>query len=220
MTKIKEKILNANFKKIPRCFIVIVFIYLLAGGILGVMAVKTQLSEIISLKEKGAVYLEENKNKDEVYEEYSKKKDKEKHHSQKEEWKNILKTQITPLSFNSKIILVIILGIGHILMLVYWILISAWLYQAADKAKMRKNLWAAVGLIGNILAVILFISVRDYIRIKCSHCDEWQKKNQFCIKCGSSFNKECPSCHSIVAQSEKYCGFCGTSLIENDNLNN
>ena len=43
----------------------------------------------------------------------------------------------------------------------YWLLVMAWLYKSAVKEGMNKSLWPILGLFTNLLAVLLFLIVRD-----------------------------------------------------------
>ena len=50
---------------------------------------------------------------------------------------------------------------GMLLAAWYWLLTAAWLYRSAVNAGMNKSLWMILGLVGNLLAVAVFLIVRD-----------------------------------------------------------
>ena len=59
---------------------------------------------------------------------------------------------------------VVLLGAGVLwlaLLAYYWLLTAAWLYRSAVNAGMNKSLWMILGLVGNLLAVAVFLIVRD-----------------------------------------------------------
>ena len=46
----------------------------------------------------------------------------------------------------------------------YWLLVVAWFYKSAVNEGMNKSLWPILGLFTNLLAVLLFLIVRDDLR--------------------------------------------------------
>ncbi len=71
------------------------------------------------------------------------------------------KSQITPLSAVNYAVIggaaVLWLALG----LYYWLLVAAWLYKSAVNEGMNKSLWPILGLFTNLLAVLVFMIVRD-----------------------------------------------------------
>lgn len=57
-----------------------------------------------------------------------------------------------------------------LLALAFWLLVAAWLYQAAVLSAMSGPLWGVLGLVGNVFAVVLFVIVRSFLRRKCPAC--------------------------------------------------
>lgn len=78
-------------------------------------------------------------------------------HDSEDAWKS----QITPLTTMH----FVLFGVAGVLWLAllayYWLLTAAWLYRSAVNAGMNKSLWMISGLVGNLLAVAVFLIVRD-----------------------------------------------------------
>lgn len=78
-------------------------------------------------------------------------------HDSEDAWKS----QITPLTTMH----FVLFGVAGVLWLAllayYWLLTAAWLYRSAVNAGMNKSLWMILGLVGNLLAVAVFLIVRD-----------------------------------------------------------
>ena len=78
-------------------------------------------------------------------------------HDREEAWKG----RITPLSAANFAVIgglaVLWLALGAY----YWLLVVAWLYRSAVNEGMNKSLWPIMGLFTNLLAVFIFMIVRD-----------------------------------------------------------
>lgn len=83
-------------------------------------------------------------------------------HDSEDAWKSQI-TPLTPTHF-------VIFGVTGLLWLLllawYWLLTAAWLYRSAINEGMNKSLWMILGLVGNLLAVAVFLIVRDAPRRK------------------------------------------------------
>ena len=81
----------------------------------------------------------------------------ERHDDREEAWKS----QITLLNAVNYAVIggaaVLWLALG----LYYWLLVVAWLYKSAVNEGMNKSLWPILGLFTNLLAVLVFLIVRD-----------------------------------------------------------
>lgn len=109
---------------------------------------------------------------------------------------------------------------GFVFLLLFWILIAAWLYQAAVRSGMNGLLWLAAGLIGNVCAAVAFLLIRSFIRIKCPSCGAaLPKKNEHCPRCGKAIREKCENCGEICAAGDQFCRACGKKLHE-DSENN
>lgn len=98
-------------------------------------------------------------------------------------------------------------------LLLFWLLIAAWLYQAAVRSGMNGLLWLAVGLAGNVFGAAAFLLVRSFIRIKCPSCDAFLPvKAQYCPKCGAAAYEKCADCGEACAVGDTFCRACGKPL--------
>lgn len=94
-----------------------------------------------------------------------------------------------------------------------WLLIAAWLYQAAVHSGMHGSLWLLLGLCGNIAAVVGFFLLRSLIRRKCEACGSYQPVNAlYCTRCGAPLSVRCPECGAAGGKADHYCHSCGNSF--------
>ncbi len=96
---------------------------------------------------------------------------------------------------------------------VYWLAVAAWLYKGAVLAGLNRWLWLLAGLLFNVLAVLLFLLVRDHSRVKCEACGAWQPRAAtYCASCGALLQKTCSGCGTSCKLSALYCSCCGKKL--------
>ena len=195
MEKIKKRILQADFRKIARRFVIIAVIFLILSIVAGAVTLRTQISDVHGLLS-------------------SPPESSMRYDGHETEWEDILRSGITPLSAAAGITIAVTGFLWLLLIAVYWLLTAAWLYQAADRAKMKRALWLLLGLAANAAAVVLFLLMRSILRTQCPSCGSRQKKTEFCTECGAALMKECPSCHNLAARSDAYCASCGEKLGE------
>ena len=79
-------------------------------------------------------------------------------HADREE---LWKSQITLLSAANYAILGGIAVLWLVLLVYYWLLVMAWLYNNALSEGMNQSLWPILGLFTNLLAVLAFLIIRD-----------------------------------------------------------
>lgn len=234
MSKIHEKIMKTDFaKQLKKLIITAVCIMLIGGGISAVM-LRQQIGEVVSninqweqLKESGTqnnVNEKQNKKDKRRYGEYddeSRNWDESGYHYEREGryrgehdfFENMVVTTPTTEAF---IAVGITIFCGFVFLLLFWILIAAWLYQAAVRSGMNGLLWLAAGLIGNVYAAVIFLLVRSFIRIKCPSCGAaLPKKTEHCPQCGKAIREKCKNCGEICAAGDQFCRACGKKLHEN-----
>ena len=78
-------------------------------------------------------------------------------HDREELWKG----RITPLSAANFAVIGGLAVLWLALGVYYWLLVVAWLYRSAVNEGMNKSLWPIMGLFTNLLAVFIFMIVRD-----------------------------------------------------------
>lgn len=104
-----------------------------------------------------------------------------------------------------------------VFMILFWLFVAAWLYQAAVLSDMDGLLWLIAGLIGNVFAAVIFLIFRNFTRIKCPSCGHFQQvKTQFCAKCGSALHKICVNCGASCGADDEFCHTCGKKLHEKE----
>jgi hypothetical protein len=106
------------------------------------------------------------------------------------------------------IVFLVYAGLCALLTLAYWLLITAWLYQAAVKASMPELLWAALGFFFNIFAVIAFVVVRS-LQPVCPGCGVRQKEAEYCRACGTAIKRKCAGLWSLADAKDSYCPTAG-----------
>ena len=209
MNKLKEKVLQADFAKIGRRFLIAVIVFAVIGGVISGITLKTQIGDMANVYQNRKQILQDEKSTKQTVNTKEQKTKDEKDHLDKKE---ILKTYITPVSTGQKVILAVVGLVGVAFAVIYWLLVAAWLYKEAKRANMQYGIWFLAGLIGNLAAVVIFITVRSCIRVQCFHCKSWQKKTDYCSECGASMQMICPSCGEKVNREDHFCGACGKKM--------
>ena len=216
MSRLKEKVMGINFSKLGRRFFIAVILFAVMGSVLSGVLLRTQIGEAITVHQTMEQtddhqyeFADEQRNRNDAELDGEHKREYE--HEQ--DWEDVLKHQLTPISTGTKVALASIFGIGIAFAAAYWLLVAAWLYQAAYRAKMKCELWLLAGLLGNVLAVLVFLLVRSFLRIQCSKCGSWQQKNRCCTDCGAALEQECPSCHTVIHGKNRFCPNCGKQIV-------
>ena len=225
MKSLHGKIVDADYRKIAKRFVVIAVLFAVVGGITGALLLRPHISDIMAAEEHQQQLSEEKTTgqlaaAEKAKTSYSTQKgDKHtaKHEMSKEkehDGEDILKAQIRKIP-EGKLAAIGVIGVlGMILAAVYWLLIAAWLYKAAVRAKMHSLVWLLAGLAGNLAAVVVFLVLRNIFREHCSQCGSWCRKGRFCTECGNEFAVTCPACGAQQPADQKYCGRCGAEIQE------
>lgn len=208
MNKIREKVMQANFTKALKRLIIVALCVAVLGGGVSAFLLRTQIGEAVTyvqqevksgneydgLKEYGNWYGENRENRE------------RKEHPDLE---NIITRPSAAAKAAAGItgMLCFLIGIG------FWLLVAAWLYQAAALAGMHGFLWFLLGLGGNVGAAVLFLLVRSLIRKKCEACGSYLPvKAQYCTKCGAALSQKCPQCKAVCGKGDRFCHSCGKSF--------
>lgn len=208
MNKMKRRVMQTNFgRTIKRFLILAVCAVVLSGGI-SAFLLRTQIGEIAS-------YAWQEEVRDEWQEGTLESDGLHGEDFWREEERTDLAKVITRPSA-AAIAAACVTGV--ILLLagaVYWLLVAAWLYQAAVLAKMHGMVWFLLGLCGNLAAVAVFLLLRSLIRKKCGECGSYQPvKAAYCAACGAGLTVKCPECGIVCEKDARYCRNCGKSLSE------
>lgn len=120
---------------------------------------------------------------------------------------------MTPPSTGAKAVLAGFLLLCLVVFGIYWLTVSAWLYQAAVRTGFHGVLWFLLALAGNLAAVILFLVVRSFLCTRCEGCGRWQRRtHQYCMFCGTAMYDTCPDCKTLCEPDALCCHNCGKRL--------
>lgn len=142
----REVIMKKNYSKAFRMVILLAVVLAVISAVAIPLSLSRQISDISAL--------EQTKQEQMMVREGDHGEGRGEHD---EAWK----IQITPLSAVNYAVIggaaVLWLALG----LYYWLLVAAWLYKSAVNEGMNKSLWPILGLFTNLLAVLVFMIVRD-----------------------------------------------------------
>ena len=225
MSNFEKHILETDYRKIVRLFIIAALCVIVLGGILVGFTWRTQIGEAIAFhqtiensgntdnqnlkltNERSAID-NESKNKDEQAARdnaYKNEPEDGQEHDDADIFDSTQFTQPTvgaQIAFWTAAVLCMLLGIA------YWLLIMAWLYKAAEQSAMNSALWAIAGLFGNLIAVFTFLIVRGF-RPGCPNCGRHQEKASYCRFCGTALYHICQGCGLPFRTKDAFCPYCG-----------
>lgn len=96
-----------------------------------------------------------------------------------------------------------------------WVIIIFWLRSASELAAMNRTLWTALGIFFGVIAAVVFLILRSFMRKRCVRCGTWQNEAEYCRKCGAPMKTVCPSCGNECALDDRFCTKCGSDLTAN-----
>ncbi|MBN1560504.1 zinc ribbon domain-containing protein [candidate division KSB1 bacterium] len=110
-----------------------------------------------------------------------------------------------------------------LLITLFWLLITIWVYNDAERNKMSGALWALLVFFGNIIALIIYLIVRSSMATSsamssvdaevCPRCKGAVQADYIvCPHCGASLKITCPHCGKSVQSGWKHCAYCGKAL--------
>lgn len=217
LEKLKNKIMNANYKKAAKIYIIVSLILIVTVGTISAVSLRTQINEAISYC-RSYENSSENDDTTELNEIHYKNKIKHERADKEEDFdfKNIVKENFTEPSLFSKICIVVLGILCLTAAVIYWLLIASWLYKESAKSSMNAVFWGVLGLICNLAAVILFMIVRSTHPV-CTHCGKRQKYGSYCRYCGNRLSILCSNCGKKADKNDLYCHNCGKNLGEKSN---
>ena len=208
MNNLQTKIMNVDFKKTAKRFILLSLIIVALGGILTGFMFRTQISEAITYHQSYENSRENDRYNGENHEYRERGQDYE-----ESDFFDL--GQFTKPTLGAKIVSFTYAGLCALIALAYWLLVMAWLYQAASKAAMNRTLWTILGFFFNLAAVIAFLIMRS-LQTACPSCGTYQKAGVFCRACGAPLQIKCAQCGVLVDGKDTYCSHCG-KRITHDN---
>lgn len=208
MKILRERIMAASFGKLLKRWIIAALCVALLGGGVSVALLAPQIRETITAVQ--TVHQQ----KDQWEHEFpSDGHDREEEHKDRFEAEDILHASVTRPSTTAIISIGVTALLCGLLALAFWLLVAAWLYQAAVLSSMSGPLWGVLGLCGHVFAAALFAIVRSFLRKKCSACGSWQdRKGAYCAACGSAMGRKCPDCGADCPANSRFCSACGVKL--------
>ncbi|MGC4020193.1 MAG: zinc ribbon domain-containing protein [Muricomes sp.] len=226
MNKLQTKIMNMDFKKAARRFILLSLAVILLGGALTGFMFRTQIGEAASYhqnyengreneawKDNSEEWKDNSEDARHDGENYGEPEERERGHERGEA--DFFETgQFTMPTVGEILVFATYVSLCALITLTYWLLVMVWLYQAASKADMNKLLWTLLGLFFNFLAVIAFLIVRSR-QMFCSNCGIYQKSGIFCRACGAPLQIKCAECGALVDRKDTYCSHCGKKITHN-----
>lgn len=207
MNKIREKVMQTNFTKALKQLIIVALCVAVLGGGASAFLLRTQIGEAVT-------YVQQEEKSGDEYDgqkEYGNwhGDNRERYDKERPDLENV----ITRPSTAAKAAIGVTGMLCFLIGIVFWLLVAAWLYQAAVLAGMHGFLWLLLGLGGNVGAAVLFLLVRSLIREKCAACGSYQSvKAQYCTKCGAALSQKCPQCGAVCDKDDRFCHSCGKSF--------
>ncbi len=113
-------------------------------------------------------------------------------------------------------VLTVITGIALVILgICYWLLVALWLYQASGRVGMNQVFWGILGLAGNVLAVVVFLILRNR-KTYCPNCKTWQDDAAFCRECGAVIHPVCNKCGCVLNGRDRFCPDCGEKISDKE----
>ena len=198
MKRWKDRILQVQFGRLVKRLAILSVCVVLAGGALSAVLLQPQIAQIVSAAQ-------QSERMDGFHDE---------HVPDWEGWDDV--RGVTEPTRPVKAVLLAVGAAWCALAALWWLLIPAWLCQAANRARMNPLLWPLLGLFWSLWGLLLSLVARSLLRQWCSSCGTWQRKASFCRTCGAGFHVTCPSCGTDCAPDDAYCGHCGAALHSAD----
>lgn len=208
MNKLQNRIMNIDFKKTAKRFIISALIILLLGGAIVGASYRTQIQEALTYHQTD---FEGNDSKvqevqNQTYTMETETGDREMDH---EDFFD--SAEFTQPTVGAMIILGSYLLLCMLIGMSFWLLIAAWLYQSAEKSAMNGLFWAVLGIFFNLAAVLAFLLLRSKKAV-CLNCGRRQNAAEYCRSCGVALQRKCGACGALTDIRDIYCSNCGEKL--------
>lgn len=213
MQKLQGKIMSVSFGKLFKRWIIAVLCVVLLGGGVSTALLMPQIRETVTAvqtvrQQKGQ--WEHDAPGDGYDREEDGEYDREEEHKDRFEVEDILRTSVSRPSAAAILSMGVTALLCGLLALGFWLLVAAWLYQAAVRSGMSGPLWGLLGLCGNVFAAALFAVVRSFLKKRYLACGNWQDKTAvYCTVCGSAMRQNCPDCGAECPTDARFCPACG-----------
>lgn len=208
MKNLREKMMSASFGRLLKRWIIAALCVILLGGGVSAALLSPPIGEAV------AAVQTIHQQKDQWEHDFSNNgHDREEGHRNRFEAEDVLRASISRPSTAAVVSMGVTALLCGLLAFAFWLLVAAWLYQAAALSAMSGPLWGVLGLLGNVFAAVLFVIVRSFLRRKCPACGRWQNREAiYCSACGSAMGRKCPDCGAGCPADARFCSACGAKL--------
>lgn len=208
MKKLRERIMAASFGRLFKRWIIAALCVILLGGGVSVTLLAPQIREAVT-----AVQTIHQRKDQWEHDFPGDDHDREEEHRDRFEAEDVFRASVNRPSAAAVTSMGVTALLCGLLALAFWLLVAAWLYQAAALSAMSGPLWGVLGLLGNVFAAVLFVIVRSFLRKKCPVCGRWQNREAaYCPDCGSAMGRKCPDCGADCSANSQFCSTCGVKL--------
>lgn len=208
MKKLQEKIMNANFGRLFKRWVIAVLCVVLLGGGISAALLSPQIREAVTTMQ--TIHQQSDQRDHTLSGDASSREEAHRDHFEADD---IFSANVTRPSTGAVLSVGITVLLCGLLILAFWLLTAAWLDQAAELSGMSGPLWGVLGLLSNVFAAALFLLVRRSRRRKCPSCGRWQdRETAYCSVCGSAMDRQCPDCGAHCPMDSRFCPACGMKL--------
>ena len=165
MKKLQEKIMAASFGRLLKRWIIAALCVALLGGGVSTVLLTPQIRETISVVQT----IHQQKDQWE-HDDPGDDHDRGERHRDRFDAEDVFRASVTRPSAAAVVSMGVTALLCGLLALAFWLLVAAWLYQAAALSAMSGLLWSVLELMGNVFAAVLFVIVRSFLRRKCPAC--------------------------------------------------
>lgn len=124
-------------------------------------------------------------------------------------------SDLHPVAYAS-LFIKIVGALAMLFFMLYWVLLSLWVYQNARKSKLNAVLWGVITLFTNLAGLFLYLIYKQNNQT-CFRCGAMQsKENVYCIYCGIKICKTCSKCDAIVNNTDCFCNHCGNKITDDE----
>jgi len=108
----------------------------------------------------------------------------------------------------------VLLQVYHICFILFWLLLSLWVYRDAQRRSTNAAAWGILTLLTSIIGWVVYLIARPMFNV-CPACGQEQSNDlKFCTACGVSVKICCPECGGGLKEEWGYCGVCGHNLSD------
>lgn len=104
----------------------------------------------------------------------------------------------------------------RLMILVFWVLLAAWVYRDSMNRGLHQVFWGLFTLLTGFIGLIVYLIVKHKMKF-CRVCTiKVDKGTNYCHECGSALKIKCPSCEEMMDVDLNYCTNCGRKNVETE----